>query len=83
VELAYGVVARVPVALLMLLALFGRWGTHYEVGPPGLPAMGTWATWFWIGVVPQMVLWISFTVIVGVLFGSLAALFVKARNAPA
>lgn len=69
----YGLLARIPVALLMLVALFAEWGTHYEKGPPGFPAMGTFATWFWIGLLPQLTLWIAFTVAVGMLFGALAA----------
>jgi hypothetical protein len=71
--LAYGLAARIPVALLMLVALFADWGTHYEKGPPDFPAMGVVATWFWIGLVPQLTLWVGFTVVVGVLFGALAA----------
>jgi hypothetical protein len=73
VLLAYGLAARVPVALLMLAALFAGWGTHYEKGPPDFPAMGVVATWFWIGLLPQLTLWVGFTVVVGMLFGALAA----------
>ena len=69
---AYGLAARIPVAVIMLLAIFGNWGTHYELGPPDFPAMAPLAKWVWIGLVPQMTLWMAFTVIVGGLFGSLA-----------
>jgi hypothetical protein len=31
--LAYGLAARVPVALLMLVAMLGNWGTHYDARP--------------------------------------------------
>jgi hypothetical protein len=70
VLLAYGLAARIPVAIVMLVALGVGWGTHYEKGPPGFPAMGVLATWFWIGAVPQLTLWIAFTVIVGMLVGA-------------
>ena len=70
---AYGLAARVPVAAVMLVAMLAGWGTHYEKGPPDFPAMGTIATWFWIGLMPQLTLWIAFTVAVGLLFGGLAA----------
>src|SRR5688572_21196232 len=35
VSLAYAFAARVPVAILMFLAIKGAWGTHYDVPPPG------------------------------------------------
>jgi len=69
---AYGLAARIPVAVIMLLAILGNWGTHYELGPPDFPAMAPLAKWVWIGLVPQMTLWMAFTVIVGGLVGSLA-----------
>jgi hypothetical protein len=78
--LAYGVAARIPVALVMLLAIQGQWGTHYDLGPPGFPAMGWLATWFFIGLVPQMFFWIGFTVLVGTLVGSLAVLVAPPKS---
>lgn len=77
-QFAYGLAARVPVAIVMLVAMMAGWGTHYELGPPGFPQMSVLATWFWIGLIPQMVFWIGFTVLVGMLFGTLA-LFVASR----
>ena len=33
---AYGLAARIPVALVMLVAMLGNWGTHYDAPPsPG------------------------------------------------
>jgi hypothetical protein len=80
VEAAYGLAARIPVAILMLVAMAANWGTHYELGPPGFPEMNLVAKWFVIGLLPQLSLWIAFTVIVGSLFGSLALLFQKRRQ---
>ena len=75
VEVIYGLAARIPVALLMFVAMAGSWGTHYELGPPGFPEMGLFQKWFVIGLLPQLSLWITFTVVVGSIFGSLALFF--------
>jgi hypothetical protein len=69
VLLAYALAARIPVALVMLAAILGNWGTHYDVLPPGAPEMtGLWK-WFVIGFVPQMTIWLWFTVVIGGIFG--------------
>ena len=70
--LAYAFAARIPVVLVMLAAMLGNWGTHYDAPPPGFPEMSVLAKWFAIGVVPQMTIWIWFTVVVGSLFGIVA-----------
>ncbi len=70
---AYGLAARIPVAIVMLVAILGNWGTHYDVAPPDFPAMGAFQKWFWIGLVPQLTIWMGFTVVVGMLFGGLVA----------
>jgi hypothetical protein len=70
--LAYAFAARVPVALVMLVAILGNWGTHYDVAPPNFPAMAPLSKWLLIGLLPQMTIWIWFTVVVGSLFGILA-----------
>jgi hypothetical protein len=74
-EVLYGFSVRIPVALLMLVAMAANWGTHYELGPPGFPEMGLVSKWLLIGLMPQLFAWIAFTVIVGSVFGSLALLF--------
>ena len=80
VLLAYGLAARVPVALVMLVAIFANWGTHYDVAPPGMAAMAPLPKWFMIGFLPQMFLWIPFTICVGALFGGFALLAVGGRR---
>ncbi len=79
--LAYALAARIPVALVMLFAIYGNWGTHYDVPPPGLPEMGPFAKWFGIGLVPQLTIWIAYTVVIGGLFG-LAAGALASRRQP-
>jgi hypothetical protein len=83
VLLQYALAARVPVILVMLVAMLGNWGTHYDVPPPNFPEMGTLAKWFAIGVVPQLSIWIWYTVVVGMIFGILAAAVAGRRPATA
>ena len=70
--LAYGLAARIPVAVIMLIAMLGNWGTHYDAAPPGFPEMGPIPKWLLIGVVPQLTIWIWFTMAVGALCGGIA-----------
>ena len=80
----YGLAARVPVVIVMLAAMLANWGTHYDVAPsPDFPAMGTVAKWFWIGLLPQLTIWMAFTVVIGALFGIGAAAIARRRPAAA
>jgi hypothetical protein len=76
VLVAYGLAARIPVIIVMLVAMLGNWGTHYDAPPPdpNFPAMGVLSKWFLIGVVPQLTAWMSFTVVFGMIFGGLVAI---------
>lgn len=70
---AYGYAARIPVAILMYFAIRGNWGTHYDVIPPGFPEdTAFWPKYIQIAFVPQVLMWIVFTIIIGTLFGSVA-----------
>ena len=77
---AYGLAARVPVIVVMLAAIFGHWGTHYDVPPLGFPEMAPLLKWFYIGFLPQMFLWVPFTVFVGALCGGLTLLATGRRQ---
>jgi hypothetical protein len=77
VLLAYAFAARIPVALVALLAVLGSWGTHYDAVSPSFPAMAPLAKWLLIGLVPQMTIWIWFTVVVGSIFGIVAGAIAK------
>ena len=76
----YALAARVPVAALMLPAILGRWGTHYDVLPPNFPAMSPVATWVLIGLLPQLTLWIGITLVMGMLTGSITAAVLRGRR---
>lgn len=78
--LAYAFAARIPVALVMLPAILGNWGTHYDVAPPDLRAMSPLARWLMIGVLPQMTFWIYLTVVGGMIVGAIAAAIAGKRR---
>jgi hypothetical protein len=83
VQFAYALAARIPVAIVMLIAMLADWGTHYELGPPSFPEMAVLAKWFWIGLLPQLTLWVGFTLVVGGLFGGIAVAAIGAARRPA
>lgn len=80
--LAYGYAARIPVVILMLFAMRGTWGTHYDAIPPDSPAamFSLWPEYFWLGFLPQMIAWVGFTIWSGSLFGSIATAIVYRRG---
>jgi len=81
--LAYGLAARIPVALLMLVAMLGNWGTHYDARPSYPPQMSTLAWWVTLGLVPQLFFWIWYTIVFGALFGTVAAAIARRRGTAA
>jgi hypothetical protein len=77
-QLAYAYTARVPVAIVMFFAYRGHWGTHYDAAPSDVPAgIGLWAKYLWLDFFPQLVFWVGFTVVAGMLFGSVVAPLVR------
>ena len=81
--LAYAYAARIPVAIVMYFAIQGNWGTHYDALPPNYTGPADlWPKYFQIGLIPQLVLWPVFTIVIGSLFGSVAAAIAR-RGKPA
>ena len=77
---AYGLAARIPVVVVMLIAIYANWGTHYDVAPPNFPeTIGPFLKWVLIGLLPQMTAWIAFTLILGGIFGTVTAALVKQK----
>ena len=71
---AYGLAARLPVALVMFLAMHGKWGTHYDyTGMPAQFQMPFWKGFFWLAFFPQLIFWVGYTVMIGVVAGSLVS----------
>lgn len=84
VLLAYAYAARIPVVILMYFAMRGNWHTHYDAFPPEYPQdMAFWTKYFQFGVVPQMIMWIAFTLITGMLLGGIAIAFASKGKAAA
>ncbi len=71
VLLAYAYAARIPVVLVMAVAIWKGAGTHYDLPPPGFPAMPPLRRWFWISVVPQATIWVAWTMATGAIGGAL------------
>ena len=72
VLLLYDLAARVPVVVIMFLAIFLGWDSHYAKPRPDFPPMGRWGLFAWTALLPQMSLWIYLTVVGGILFGAIA-----------
>jgi hypothetical protein len=85
VLLVYGLLARIPVVVVMFLAMAGDWGTHYDyVGMPPPFQMPFWPRFLWLALFPQLVFWVGFTIVLGTLAGTLAlALVGRRRDQPA
>jgi len=81
--LAYAYAARIPVVVIMYFAIQGNWGTHYDALPPDVPVPADpLARFAVIGLLPQLIFWVVYTVIVGGLLGSIFAALVHRRPAP-
>lgn len=86
--IAYAFAARVPVVVVMFLAMRGNggqgWGTHYDAVPPEATQMGFWKKFIEFAFLPQMFGWIGYTVIVGSVLGTIVvAIFRRKRAVPA
>ena len=82
VLLAYGLSARVPVLVIMLVSIFGGLDTHYAKPRPDFPPMGPLGLFFWTALLPQLSVWIYLTVVGGLFVGTLVAPFAR-RLSPA
>ena len=75
VLLAYAVAARIPVLIVMFIAMSANggqgWGTHYDVVTAAFASAPLWERFVYFALIPQATLWIGFTVTVGGLFGSI------------
>ncbi len=72
--LSYALLARIPVAMIMALAMYRAWGTHYDALPPGFPDLPWLRRWLLIGLLPQLTIWVAVTLAAGAPFGALGAL---------
>jgi hypothetical protein len=79
--LLYGLAARIPVIIVMGLAIHGDWGTHYDTFPAGsLSKASRMAQFLQGGVLTQLIWWVLiWTVGSGMLTGLIAA-FIRSRK---
>ena len=75
--IAYGLGARIPVVIIMFFALRGL-GAHYD-RPSGPFALGFWPQFLWFGLFEELIYWVSCTVAIGSLAGSVAAAVARRR----
>lgn len=80
--LAYAFAARIPVLIVMYIAMNEGWKTHYSAIDPHLANAPFWRQFLDLAVLPQMFLWVGYTVVVGALFGSFVAAIAR-RGKPA
>lgn len=71
--LGYAIGARLPVVVIMLMAIVGRWGTHYDAFPEGFPLTEPLEIWLWGGLLVQMTFWVGATVLLGAIGGAVGA----------
>jgi len=82
--LAYAYAARIPIALLMFFAFRYNLGTHYDAFPGDLPtAIGFWPKYLWLAFFAQLIFWVAITIVIGMLFGTIAAGVARLARAPA
>lgn len=80
--LAYAYAARIPVMIVMFFAIYGNWGTHYDALPPDYTGPADpLGKFFLIGFLPQMIFWVGYTILIGSLFGGIAAAIAGRRKA--
>jgi hypothetical protein len=78
----YGLAARIPVLIIMGLAIYGNWGTHYDAFVPGssLSHAAPAAKFIRGGVIIQIFWWLLiWTVGSGMLTGLIAS-FIRSRK---
>jgi hypothetical protein len=75
--LAYAFAARIPVLIVMYLAMSGNggqgWGTHYDAVAPSFASLPLATKYLYTAVLPQMTMWIGWTAVVGSIFGTIVA----------
>jgi hypothetical protein len=73
---AYAFAARIPVLIVMFLAMRGNggqgWGTHYDAVDPMFAHAAFARKFFYMAILPQMTMWIVWTVVLGSIIGIIA-----------
>jgi hypothetical protein len=78
IQLAYAYAARIPVVLVMFVAFQQGWVTHYSAAPPDTPpGIALWPKFLWLGFFPQLIGWVGFTLVSGMLLGSIVTVLAR------
>ena len=79
--LGYAFAARIPVLVVMFLAMRGNngqgWGTHYDAVDPMFASASFARKFGYEAVLPQMTFWIGWTVVLGSILGVIAVALVR------
>src|SRR5690242_11500909 len=75
-QVAYALSARVPIVVITFFALRGHWGTHFDNVQARYAQMGFGPAYLYFALLPQLVFWVSYTVVSGAVVGTIAASFV-------
>jgi len=76
--LAYAYSARIPVVIVMFVAFQKGWVTHYSAAPPDTPpGIALWPKFLWLGFFPQLIFWVGFTLVSGMLLGCTVAVLAR------
>jgi hypothetical protein len=82
VLLVYGLLSRMVVAVVMLLAMHGRWDTHYGYADvPRVHELPFAIGYLTFAFFPQMVFWVAYTIAVGMVAGTIVAALGSAPKA--
>lgn len=79
--LAYAFAARIPVLVVMFIAMKAQWTTHYSAIDPRLASAPFWTQYVEEAFLPQMFGWVGYTVVLGSIFGTVVG--AVARRKPA
>ncbi len=80
IMIVYGLAARIPVIVVMYLAIMGDWGTHYDAPPPDVLFDDKMTEFVQAGLLPQLFIWVPFTVIICGLLGVITAAVLNRRK---
>jgi hypothetical protein len=78
---AYAYASRIPVAIIMLFAMMGSWGTHYDYAGIEIPLRGV-SRYLWLAFFPQLFSWVGYTITLGSAAGTLVLLFIRLARLP-
>jgi len=72
---AYAFASRIPVVIIMYLAMRGNggkgWGTHYDAAPPNLQFPSFGGRFLYTALLPQLMAWIAWTAVMGAIVGTI------------